>query len=398
MKNSTKLELRKSEIRDELLDDSLGSEKRDALVDELRETESKWRAAVALEETETPDDDETDMSDLTSRIELRAYFEHALSEGSDPLKGAERELNAELRAGDQVIPWEAFVTDDAIEERADAVTDITTASRKTATNPLARIMARSDSAFMGIQTVTVPAGERQFVAMASGGSGKNFARNAPVESSAATFTTVDAKPTRGSIRYLWNLESTVTMPSMEQALRADAAATIRRYLDSQALVGDGSAPNPQGLLTGFAAPSDPSGVVTASALITDAISMVDGLIAHDTSNIRLLIGKETFQKIAGEQSTNKDFVLPKITARLGGVRVSTDIPAVASKKQAGLAYASGLVPASIFIPVWGPGPTVILDRYSNSASAQTALSLHYLYNVVTLRKEQYKRTIYQTAA
>ena len=398
MNNSTKLELRKSEIRDDLLDENLDSDKRDELVTELRETESKWRAAVALEETETPDDETRDMDDLVSKVELRAYLAHAI-DGSNGLVGAERELNQELRASDQTIPWEAFVTNDMAEVRTDTPTDITTASRKTAANPLARIMARSDSAFMGIQTVTVPAGERQFVAMATGGSGGNFARNAAVEASAATFTTVDAKPTRGSIRYLWNLESQVTMPSMEQALRADASATIRRYLDSQALVGDGSAPNPQGLLTGFSAPSDPSAVVTASNLLTDAIGMVDGLIAHDTANIRLLIGKDTYAKVAGEQSTNKDYVLPKITARLGGVRVSTDVPAVASKKQAGLAYASGLVPASVFIPVWGPGPTVILDKYGVLAQqAQQALSIHYLYNVVTLRKTQYKRTIYQTAA
>ena len=81
MKNSTKLELRKSEIRDALLDDNLDSEKRDELVTELRETESpsgvrrlRWRKPRRQTQTKSA------TIDPAQSVELRAYFDHAISQ------------------------------------------------------------------------------------------------------------------------------------------------------------------------------------------------------------------------------------------------------------------------------------------------------------------------------
>ena len=44
------------------------------------------------------------------------------------------------------------------------------------------------------------------------------------------------------------------------------------------------------------------------------------------------------------------------------------------------------------------GLMAILDRYTESAKAITALTLHYLYNVVELRTSQYKRLAYKISA
>ena len=395
MTDVQRLDIKRSELRSKLIaDEAMSAEDREAATKELLDTESKYQTAVALEATEQAKNEpvENRMADLAAKVELRSYFDSAIS--GVPISGAEAEFNAELKAADNVIPWAAFAPTDSTEERADATTDITGNVRRTASNPLTRIMAKSASTYAGIETVTVPAGERQFVAMTGGASGGTFARNAAVDGVEATFETVETKPTRGSLRYKWNLESQVVMPTLESILKRDAAETLRLHLDHQALNGNGTAPNPTGLIPKLTAPTTPTTVIKASDLFTDAVTLVDGKVATSASSVRLLIGPKAYQKVAGETASNKDFVLPKVESRLGGIRVSAQIPAPASMIEGGLAFASGN-PASVFLPVWGPGPTVILDRYTESAKAITALTLHYLYNVVELRTSQYKRLAYK---
>ena len=398
MTDVQRLSILKSSLRSALIsDEAMSAEDRASKTAELLDTEAKFQTAVALEATEAAKNEpvENRMTDLVGRVELRSYFDSYISE--KPLDGPQRELNAELKAADNVIPWAAFAPTDSTEERADATTDISGSVRRTSASPLERIMATAASTYAGIQTVTVPAGERQFVAMSGGASGGTFARNAAVDGVEATFETVETKPVRGSIRYKWNLESQAVMPTLESALRRDAAEALRLHLDAQALNGNGTAPNPTGLISKLTASTNPTDVIKASDLFTDAVTLVDGLIATSASSVRMLIGPKAYQKVAAEQLTNKDFVLPKVESRLGGIRVSAQIPAPASTIEGGLAFATGN-PASVFLPVWGPGPVAILDRYTESAKAITALTLHYLYNVVELRTSQYKRLAYKISA
>ena len=91
---------------------------------ELLDTESKYQTAVAIEATEAAKNEpvENRMAALVDRVELRHYFDSFISE--TPLSGAQRELNAELKAADNVIPWAAFAPTDDVEARADSVTEL----------------------------------------------------------------------------------------------------------------------------------------------------------------------------------------------------------------------------------------------------------------------------------
>ena len=155
----------------------MSAEDRAAKTAELLDTESRYQTAVALEATEAAklEPVENRMEDLVSRISLKRYMDHAISETL--ISGAEKELNSELKAADNVFPWVAFVPHD-LEERA--TTDISGKVRRTSASPLARLMAPAASSFANIETVAVPAGERQFVAWDAGATAGDYARNAVV--------------------------------------------------------------------------------------------------------------------------------------------------------------------------------------------------------------------------
>ena len=393
MTNVQKLSILKSQLRSTLIsNDAMSAEDRAAKTAELLDTESRYQTAVAIEATEQAklEPVENRMEDLVSRISLKRYMDHAISE--TPISGAEKELNSELKAADNVIPWAAFVPHD-LEERA--TTDISGKVRRTSASPLARLMAPAASSFANIETVTVPAGERQFVAWDAGATAGDYARNAAVTAAAATFTTVERKPSRGSLAYEWNLESTHLMPSLEQSIRADAANTLRLHLSRQALFGSGTSPAPQGLVTSLDAPTAPTDVVGASDVYKDAVSLVDGIVADSAQSVRVLLGPKAFQVIAVEKNSG-NFLLPKVRAEMGEIRVSGQFPAPAGTIEHGLAIATS-APASVYIALWAPGPVAILDKYTKSDQAINRLSLHYFYATAIVRDSQYKRLAYKVA-
>ena len=395
MKESTKLELRKSEIRDELLDENLDSEKRDALVGELRETESKWRAAVALEETETPednDDEARDMDDLLGRVELRSYLDAATN--GNPVRGAEAELNQELKLDTEgIVPFEAIAP---IEERADDVSGTPTNVARTAASPLARIMKRSVSNYLGIANPTVPVGERTFPVLAGGTSASTVAKGTAVEANAASWSTVEVSPVRASARYRWYVEDVARMgPTLESTLRADLSAVIADYLDDRALNGTGSSPQPNGLLSTLTAPTTPTNTSTIDTLIGDIVDQVDGVHLYSEADLRILLGPSMY-KIASKTKTSAgEFPLDAVRNRIADLRISAKLPAVASDIEHGIAFATGN-PTSVLMPVWS-GVRLIRDNVSDAASGVVNLTAIWLYSFAALRHGQYAQLSYKVA-
>ena len=393
MKESIKLELRKSEIRQELLNDDLDSEKRDSLVIELRETESKWRAAVALEETETPDDETRDLDNLTSQVELRSYLDAATR--GVAVTGAEAELNQELKLDtDGMVPFEAIAP---VEERADDISNAPDTVSRTSASPLARIMARSVSTYLGISTPTVAAGERTYPVLSGGTSASTLAKGASVEAGAATWTTHEVSPVRASARYRWHVEDVARMgPALESSLRGDLSNVIASYLDDRGLNGDGVTPDPGGLLNSLTAPNPaPTTIVTIDDLVEAILARVDGLYADTESVVRLLLGPATYRKVAATKSTNGAFLIDGIRARTAGLRVSAKIPAVASDIEHGISYASG-TPSSVVMPVWS-GVRLIRDNVSNAAEGVVNLTAIWLYSYAALRTEQYAQLSFKVS-
>lgn len=405
MTEAQKLDIKRSELRAALIaDDNMSAEDREAKTQELLDVESKYQTAVALEATEaaTHEPVEGRVADLVGRVELRNYLDAATRGVS--VTGAEAELNKELKLdSDGEVPWAAIAP---VEERADDVSNSPTNVSRTSASPLARIMAPSVASFVGIRTVQVPTGERTYPVLTGGTSADTLAKSTgstlnTIEANAASWSTVEVSPVRATARYRWAVEDVARMGgALEASLRADLAEVIRVYLDAQAILGTGTAPYVEGLITGLTAPNNPTAIVKADDIFTAATDRVDGLTAADERDVRILTGVQTYKKISGEKTTGGDYVLPKVRERIGGLRSTAQIPDApkngnGANIQVGLAY-STRAPASIVLPVWS-GVRLIRDGVSDAASGIVNLTAVWLYALAKVRESQYARLAFKVA-
>ena len=405
MTEAQKLDIKRSELRAALISgDNMSAEDREAKTKELLDTESKYQTAVALEATEQAKNDpaENRMADLVGRVELRNYLDAATRGVS--VTGPEAELNQELDLKtDGEVPWSAIAP---IEERTDDVSNSPTNVSRTSASPLARIMQPSVASFVGIRTVQVPTGERTYPVLTGGTSADTLAKSTgstlnTIEANAASWSTVEVSPVRATARYRWAVEDVARMGNaLENSLRADLADVIRVYLDGQALLGTGTAPYVEGLITGLTKPTAPTAVVKADDIFTAATDRVDGLTAADERDVRVLIGVQSYKKISGEKTTGGDYVLPKVRERIGGLRSTAQIPNAPTSGgdqniQVGLAY-STRAPASIVMPVWS-GLRLVRDNVSDAASGVVNLTAIWLYSLAKVRESQYARLAFKVA-
>ena len=102
-------------------------------------------------------------------------------------------------------------------------------------------------------------------------------------------------------------------------------------LDKQIIAGT------NGLLTGTNLDNHNVSAVTSYALYRSqfAYSRVDGRFASMTSDLRIVMGSETYAHAASLYRGNNDNqdALQSLTAALGGVKVSAHVPAVSGNKQ-----------------------------------------------------------------
>ena len=403
MTKAQKLDIRRSEIRSKLIADNLDADERDTLTNELVDVESQWRAAVALEANESPDEPETRMDDLVSKVELRNYLDAATR--GVAVTGAEAELNTELRLDvDGEVPWAAIAPLE--EERTDDVTNSPTNISRTAASPLARLFAASDAAYLGVRTVQVPVGERTYPVLTGGTSADTLAKSTgstlnTIEANAATWSTVEVSPVRATARYRWAVEDVARMgPALENALRADLSEVIRDYLDNQALNGTGTAPYVAGLITGLTRPAaNPGADITVDSLLAAASGLVDGgPIARDESDVRLMINSEVYGMVSSAKTTDGSWLLPALRERVGGLRVSSriaDAPTSGANDNVVecVAY-STRPPGSVIMPVWS-GVRLIRDNVSDAASGVVNLTAVWLYSLAKLRTNQYAKFLAQ---
>ena len=147
-------------------------------------------------------------------------------------------------------------------------------------------------------------------------------------------------------------------------------------LDVQVLTGDGTGNNFSGFTTELpAAAAAGDAIDEYGDIIAHALGGVDGKYSNNLTQVRLLLGLESY-RLAGKlfssagDSSSADYLL----ARSGGVRASANMPAVSSNTQVGLLSRSQTSGRAV-LPIWGPGPRLIRDEFSLAASGQVALSL-----------------------
>ena len=388
MLGSQKLELRASEIREKLNllsgTETLSDEQRtevDTLSLEYRDVETKRRAAIVAEDREAEsakeggEGGEIEDAETRERRELRGksrvsdFVTAALTGRS--VGGASAEF-ADSVGCPGLMPLDLL---DSPEPEERAVTPGPAAETVTSTRPtVPHAFARTDAAALGIAMPMVASGEAHFPALTTAPPAGPKAKDAAADSTAAAFSLTKRTPGRITGQFLIRLEDLALMPSMEQDLRMGISGAMADNLDDQVIGGSGASPNLDGLSNQATDVAAAGAVETFATGVARFAALVDGKHANGWGDIRALIGTATFAKYAalfhgdsGEMSLY-DYLMGK----LGALRVSTRVPAVASKAQRGIALLTAQM-QPVVVPVWR-GVEMIVDPFTLAAKGQRVVT------------------------
>ena len=385
MTASQKLEIRASEIREKLNELSgagtLTDEQRteiDGLTVEYRDAEAKRRAAIVAEDVETRKAAEVPVIDaatrerqeLRSKARISDFVTAALT--GRPVRGASAEY-ADAAGTPGMVPMDMFGTPELRAVTPGPANETVTATRPT----VPHAFARSDAAALGIAMPMVSPGEAHFPALTTAPPAGPKAKDAAAASTAAAFSLTKRTPVRITGQFLIRVEDIALLPSMESDLRMAIGGAMADNLDEQVIGGSGAAPNLSGLFHQATDVAVAGAVETFATGVARFAGLVEGKHANGWGDLMVLVGTDTFARYAGQFQNNGDMSLfDYLAGKLGMLRVSTKVPALAATGQKGLVVRTAQGQA-ITVPVW-KGVELIVDPYSQAAKGQrvvTAVSL-----------------------
>ena len=343
---------------------------------ELNDLETRAEALERVEpvvevvKTEPTEDSETrERRELRSKARVSDFVVAALK--GQPVTGASGEYaDAEGLSGRMPLS----LLERESEERA--VTPGPDSGTVTTTRPtVPYAFSRTDSAALGITFPMVAPGEAHFPALETAPPAGPKAKDAAAAQTAAAFTLVKRDPKRITGQFLIRLEDLALLPSMETDLRRGITSAMADSLDAQVIGGSGAAPNLSGLFhqaTDVAVDADTE---TFASAIERYAGVVDGKHANGFGDIYALIGVNTFAKYAAifANADKGDLsAYDVLKSKLGMLRVSTRVPAVAASGQKGIAVLSAQGQA-IAVPTWS-GVELIVDPYSQVAKGQRVVT------------------------
>ena len=369
------IQLRMSELRQKIndmpeirVDDADKLAERDKLTAELKAQEVELRAAIEADDDTTPETRE--WADVSSRFDLGEMFTNVMEHRTSA--GTIGEVQKERGLAPNDIPTEMLM-----EQRA--VTPAPGDVGQTQTEITGFIFPQSVAAFMGIQSPIVPVGDTAFPVLTSDPAAGVPAENASQSETTGAFAADVFTPKRIQASFFWSREDAARMAGMGDALREALQGGLADKLDKEILQGS------EGLLTDTKLTAHPatSASTYANYVAELLYARVDGRYAFDLSDIRVVMGSDTFGNAAtklpadGEQNA-----LARIRNDSGGVRVSANVPAQASNKQNALVRLGNR--RDMVAPVWG-NVTLIPDEITLAGKGQIQLTAVMLHAVKILR-------------
>lgn len=384
---------------------------------ELEAGEIELRAAIAAEPASTGDGDGDGApaaGDDPKRVELRnasslAAFVSAAISGR-PLAGAEAELAAEIGLGTGFVPLEMFTPPRPVETRA--VSEAPSDVGVNLAPILPSIFARAVVPRLGVEMPRVPTGTYATGTITGDLSAEAKNKGDAVAAQAATITTATTTPHRISARLSIALEdiAAVGTDNFEAALRQNLSLAMSAQLDAYGLSGTGAGPQPTGLLTRLADPTDPTTVVDWAAFVATAADGIDGgPWAEDMTAVRLCVNadtmrlaEKTFRDPVGTQ--NAGYATPGemsaaayLRDHCGGFFASSRMPDTASNIAQAIRYRPGTMGLegveavrTAVCPVWSE--IGIDDIYTDSAKGVRHVTFHVLLgDVIITQADAYER-------
>ena len=200
---------------------------------------------------------------------------------------------------------------------------------------LGQLFPTSIAAFAGVAVETVPSGEAGYPVITTGATVEALAQGASgTESTGAiTITTLVPKRLQASLRY--QREDAARLSYLDASLRENLSMALAAKLDEQILNRA-----TVGLLTFGSAPTVNGATVSnLTHALASIYGSVDGIFAQTASEVRLLLGDNTYPALGkelvstltvGNVTIGTSFSLEKLNEISGGVRVSTHVPDYAS--------------------------------------------------------------------
>ena len=396
-----RLRLRKVEVTRRLgelaaSEEALTDEEHDELRSLATESADLEARIVAAELSETrdagqhPEGGETsEVDELRNRASLARYLTAAVS-GHDVAPGsAEEELRAAVGATAStdgiLVPWAALAPE---EVRADAPTGTSVSDGPVEQLPwIRRVFRTAVTEALGITMVSVPAGRRETTVITGGVAPAAKAENASAPDAVAlTVSEHTLTPRRLTGRYVLTEELLAAVGTMaERYLQDDLTDAMADLAEAQMLVGDGTAPNVQGIATAITDAAVPDAVTTFGVASALASQLVDGRYANVAGDVTLVTPVDGYRFAyslytnAGDVSAGRNLAAEARTFLSSGHL--PDAPTSGARDKVSTGYAHlGMRDGDAYAAYWGGGLVMIRDPYTQAAEGQVILTARTLWD------------------
>ena len=384
----------------------------DTLTATYETTETQLRASLAAEpdpaitETDPNADPETrERIELRGRSRVGAFLLGALQ--GRMVSGAEAEYAAAVNAPAGEIPMDLWESDRPSEVRA--ATPAPAAGTGVTVAPVQPFLfAASIAPRLGIDMPSVMSGGYSEMTISTKLPAGPIAKGGDATNTAGALTAVTANPRRVSARMTVTLEdvAAIGQANFESALRQNVSMALSDAYDNQAINGNGTSPNVEGLIDQLTDPTNPTVVAAFDDFVAAFADSIDGLWASTPREVSIVanvaafkLSAKTFRDGSGGQSRAGDMAFSDYAkAHYGGWWTNKRMPATASTIARGIVFRMGRMGLRTAChPTWG---TVSVDDiYTDSRSGQRHFTVHALVGdkVLIVQPDAYSLVEYKVA-
>lgn len=407
MLDSVKIQRRQSEIRTALTelvgkDTPTDDETRsiEAMDTEYRANETKYRAALTLEDHERREAGEeletrssTEWDAMVDNFQLRQVANHYAENA--PLSGQTHEVVTELRSqgGYQgvPVPWQA------LEKRVGETTSATTPNPVRTMPLIDRLFPQSVAAQLGGSLVNVGTGNLEYP-ISTAQTAVGWQANETADVGAPTAFTIMERQLKPD--HTMGVQMKVTRKAlkqsgegMESAIRRDMSGAMGQELDRVLMLGSGAAGEPNGIVAnaaGYGVTETALGAAADwAAFRKEILAFMLANAATGPGSVRMLCRPEIWDRMDGSYITGTAVTEWSLMQQaMLGVVMSTnalEAPAGGSTTAVMSTSAGGIAP--FFIGSWG-AIDLIRDPYSDAASGGLRLTALTTMDVTVSRAEQ----------
>ena len=365
-----------------------GKAEMDTLLVEYASNATRIQALIVSEgepvETTTTRNEAKEKAELYRKASVGDLV-YALVNGKSGVKGAMGELQQEYGLADneihirQLAPETYAVTPGASEVGQDQQEIIP------------YVFPQACAAYLGVDMPTVAVGEAVFPVLTKKLDVRTPAENASADETTGSFSADVLSPSRIQASFFYSREDRARFMGMDESLRENLSMGLMDGLDAQIIAGT------NGLLAGTNLPNNNVSAVTtfANYVSNFGYSRVDGRYASMTSDLKIVMGSDTFTHAGGvyRGSDSEETALDRLMRVTGGVKVSAHVTAAASNKQNNVIRLG--MARDMVAPLW-ENVALIPDEVTKAALGQIVITAVMLHAVKILRTDGFHKQQIQT--